>query len=197
MAEQAFRLGVLESVLKTRLAQKLPGIRKDFPVDVLVGHSKGLAAKLEAGELDAVFAIGVLEMPPGIERARAFAENVMLIYPGAHAAVTSPAGLKGMPLAALAEGCAYRKRAIDWFESDGARPLVIQDQPDYSGVLNAVADGQGFAAVPESVLSRFSRKAEIQAGRLQGEGGQVWVELLWRRDAPRAVIERIREAMGF
>lgn len=197
MTEQAFRLGTLESVLKTRLSAKLPELREAFPVEVKIGHSKDLAEDVEAGKFDAVFAIGAPEKIPGVLKAKAFAEDVMVIYPNGHAAVKAPADLKDLPLAALAAGCSYRKRAIDWLASAGEKPLAVNDQPNYAAIMDAVAEGKGFAAVPASVLSRSPRKAEIEARGLEGEEGKVWVEFLWREDAPAEAVDRIRQALGF
>lgn len=196
MTEKAFRLGTLESVLKTRLQAKLPELRAVSPVEVTIGHSRDLFADLKAGKFDAVFAIDAPQ-DPAVQRAKAFAENVMLIYPDSHIPVESQADLEDIPLAALADGCSYRRRVIGWLAEGGVEPVSIDDQPNYGAILDAVAEGRNFAAVPESVYSRSSHKTEIQADRLEGANGKVWVELLWREDAPAGAVERLRNAMGF
>ena len=196
MAGKTFRLGILESVLRTRLEPVRARLKAACPMTVTVGHSRDLFKRLKAGEFDAIFAIDCPE-DPGIRRAKAFGEDVMLIYPDSHCPVESASDLEDLPMAALPEGCSYRRRLLAWMDSQGAKPLSVEDQPDYASILRAVASGGGFAPVPASVLSASDVKSEIQADRLEGPEGRVWVELLWRPEAPAQGIAALRSALGF
>ncbi len=191
-----FRLGTLQSILNTRLKPLIPELEQKIGLTVTIGHSTDLFEDLLAGKFDAVFAI---DRPQNgaVGRANAVAEQVMLIYPDAHCPVDSQADLQDLPFVTFAEGCSYRRRGLSWMAEAGLAPISVEVVPTYPDIIAKVADGQGFGAIPGSVLAASALKTNVQADPIQGENGKVWVELLWRKDADPKAVDAIRQAMGF
>jgi DNA-binding transcriptional LysR family regulator len=192
----SFRLGTLQSILNTRLKPLVPELERQIGLTVTIGHSTDLFEDLLSGRFDAVFAI---DRPQSEEvgRANAVAEQVMLIYPDAHCPVDSQSDLQDLPFVTFAEGCSYRRRGLSWMAEAGLEPIAVEVVPTYPDIIRKVVDGQGFGAIPGSVLAASPMKTNVQADPIQGPNGKVWVELLWRKDADPKAVEAIRKAMGF
>ena len=194
-ANTPFRLGTLQSVLATRLNALLPSLRGQMELEVKIGHSKDLYEDLAAGRFDAVFAIDAPENPE-ILRTNAIAEDVTLVYPDSHQPVQSQEDLLDLPFVTFAPGCSYRRRGLQWMGEKGLEPVAVDVVPNYAAIMDAVAEGKGFGAIPGSVYRSSPRQSEVQADLIRGENGKVWVELLWRKDADPKAVELIRKAMG-
>ena len=190
-----FRLGTLQSIFATRLKPLVPGLQAQFPLEVKIGHSKDLFEDLVAGKFDAVFAIDGPEHPD-VCRANAVSEDVTLIYPDSHETGLSQEDLLDLPFVTFAPGCSYRRRGLQWMDEKGLQPVAVEVVPNYPAIMDAVAEGRGFGAIPGSVYRSSPRQSEVQADPIKGVNGKVWVELLWRKDADARAVGLIREAMG-
>ena len=195
LSESPFRLGTLQSVLATRLRPLLPGLQEKLQLEVQTGHSRDLYKGLAEGRFDAVFAIDAPENPD-ILRARAIPEDVTLIYPDSHEPVQSQEDLLDLPFVTFAPGCSYRRRGLQWMAEQGLEPIAIEVVPDYAAIMERVAEGRGFGAIPDSVFRTSPLHGEVQADPVPGENGKVWVELLWRKNADQHAVRLIRDAMG-
>ncbi len=189
-----FCLGTLESLASSRQREGLCILKTSIPLAVRIGSSRSLIRDLASGEADAVFAAEIPEMP-GFFRVTAYEERVLLISSPVHPVLT-PEDLKGLPLVGFPTGCRYRKHLEDWLKESGRTPGKTVELTDYRAIFNAVSEGCGYAAVPESLLLQ-KRKEQFFSVPLSGEFGKLPVHFAWSKEADRKAVSLIRETFCF
>jgi Transcriptional regulator len=51
----------------------------------------------------------------------------------------------------------YRQQVDNWLESSGIQPRAILEIESYPSIFACIAQGIGFACIPESYVDRFAR----------------------------------------
>lgn len=152
------RIGTMESTAASRLPVPLARFHGQWPaVDVTLatGSTQVLIERVLGHELDCAFIAQPPWMdglPAEFEAVRVFTEELLLVLPGHHPAIASPADLRVDTLAAFEQGCAYRRLAEDWLAAGREKPLKLLELGSYHAILACVAAGSSLGVVPKSVL---------------------------------------------
>ncbi len=166
------RLGAMESTAASRLPAPLARFHGDFPEEELelsTGTSRALTRKVLDHALDCALVAAFPgegaamlqgldpEADPALEASVIYEEDLLLVAPSSHGAITTAADVEIDALAALAPGCTYRAFAEGWLEqgrhgSAPGRPLRRLELGSYDAILACVAAGGAVAVVPRSVL---------------------------------------------
>lgn len=157
------RLGAMESTAASRLPAPLARYHAAYPdvaLELVTGTSRDLAARVREHDLDCALIAalpgeeGATDLDPALEAAPVFVEDLLLVAPLGHGAITGPDDVAPDTLAALPAGCTYRALAEAWLQGEraGRRPLRRMELASYDAMLACVAAGVAVAAVPASVL---------------------------------------------
>ncbi|MFG1463866.1 LysR family transcriptional regulator [Xanthobacter sp. DSM 24535] len=166
-------IGAMESTAASRLPAPLAAFHQRWPqvdLDLRTGTSRALVEGVLAHRIDCAF---VARLPgesghdpcavPGLDATTAFSEELILVLPQDHPAVRTADDLQVSRLAALEEGCSYRRFVEIWLARSGTRQHVARNLElrSYHAIIACVAAGGCFAVVPRSVID------------LQGAGANV------------------------
>lgn len=177
------RIGSMESTAASRLPRPLAGYHAQWPevaLTLTTGPSQRLIDGVLAQTLDCAFIAppGVLtpaglqpDPLPGLETYPVFTEDLMLVLPAGHAAVTGPQDLRVRSLAVFVRGCTYRDIAMQWLggpTGDGERRVDLLEVDSYHAMLACVAAGNCGAVLPRSVLSLARDPLPMRTHRLTG-----------------------------
>ncbi|MFC4278183.1 LysR family transcriptional regulator [Achromobacter aloeverae] len=171
------RLGTMEAAAASRLPEPLARFRADWPqvtIDVQTGTTQALADAVAESRLDCAIvahpAAGdpqdadMRELGEGLEGRYLFTEDLMLVTPPGHPAPRTAADLQVRSLAAFAQGCTYRKCALQWLAEQGGDPAqwTLLDLNSYDAILARVMAGTAAAVLPRSLIDM--RRAPAGAG---------------------------------
>jgi DNA-binding transcriptional LysR family regulator len=146
--EGTLRLGVAEHFVGSYLPKVLRGFCREYPrisLEISVGLSGALLAKLDAGELDLVIA----KRERGSTRGRLLWREPLVWVAKSDFDLK---GLKAVPLAVLPSPCSYRQQAIAALERMRQPWQVICTSGSVACVLAAVSAGVAVSVVSQSVV---------------------------------------------
>ncbi len=160
------RLGAMEAAAASRLPAPLAHYRPHWPqvtVEIQTGTTQFLADAVANSRLDCAIVAHPASGAPvddmhalgtGLEGQYLFTENLMLVTPPGHPTPASAAGLRVRTLAAFAQGCTYRKCALQWLAEQGGDPgrWTLLDLNSYDAILARVMAGTAAAVLPQSMI---------------------------------------------
>lgn len=136
-----------------RFNQAWPGIR----LEVSTAPTAQLIDAVFTGRIDCA----LVAIPPNRDAPDSdafdvlplFKEELILLLPPGHAAVSDPAQIDIRSLAAFSAGCTYRAIGEDWMAGRGkAPPVTVHEVGSYHAMLACVSAGSCVSVVPRSVL---------------------------------------------
>lgn len=197
-----FTLGSLESTAAVRI----PGLLGDFhlrypkvELALSTGPSGDMIDGVVAGRLSAAFVDGPLRHPD-LEGIELFEEEMVLITPTSHGAVSRAQDVSGKTVYAFRQNCSYRRHFEAWFKADMAAPGKIFEMESYHGMLACVTAGAGVAMVPRSMLESMPGSRNVNVYPLGEAFRYLNIWLTWRRGqrspALNALIDLLQPAQA-
>lgn len=179
-----FRLGALESMAATRLPIPLAKLYEKFPaikLELTTGIRDTLFNALINGQHDAIF-IADAPFDERLERFIAFKEELIIIAPKNHPEIKTPEDIRCQNILVFREGCSYRDRLLDWYNSFHISPKRVTEVTSYHAILGGVVAGMGVGIVPKIMFDQFINKNLLSCHSIQGPLGQIQIELIWRKE---------------
>jgi LysR family hydrogen peroxide-inducible transcriptional activator len=196
------RAGVIPTLAPYLLPALAPVLRARFPRLTLIWRedkTQGLAAALEAGELEA--ALLALEGVAGAVEHEIVAEDpFVLAVPAGHplarsAAPAGPAELRGAEVLLLDEGHCFRDQALEVCAAARARPGAYH-ATSLMTLVQLVASGAGLTLLPAIAVATEARRARLRVRPIQSARARRTVALVWRKGSPLApALRQIARAM--
>lgn len=146
-----------------------------------------LIAELMEGRLDtAIVALPVSE--PALAEVELFAEDFVLVRPGADEGVPAPNRemLREMRLLLLEEGHCFRDQALSFCNAGGGAPRELLDGSSLSTLVQMVGAGIGVTLIPEMAVAVETRSAHVSVARFAGPQPSRRIGMVWRRSSPLA-----------
>jgi DNA-binding transcriptional LysR family regulator len=164
LAAGVLKLGALESTAASRLPELLASFHRSAPnvrLELTTGTNDALTAGVLERRLHAAF---VAERPrePEVECLPAYCERLVLISRLGRTPIRRPRDIRGAPLIAFPQGCAYRRALERWLGREYSEALPMLEMASYHAVVACVAAGTGVALVPESVLKAIDARRIAQ-----------------------------------
>lgn len=178
-----FSLGALESTAAVRIPPLLARYHQQFgkvELALSTGPSGELLDKLVEGELEATFVDGPV-LHPVLDGIPVYQEEMVIVAPLSHAAVTRGREVNGEIIYAFRSNCSYRRHFESWFADDGAAPGKIYEMESYHGMLACVIAGGGLALMPRSMLESMPGSATVSLWPLADNYRFLTTWLIWRR----------------
>lgn len=143
------------------------------------------------GELDLILTDGPIEHPL-LESRLAFRERLLRVVPKAFSSPTLE-NLAGLELYVFGRTCNYRLQVDNWLESNGIHPRAILEIESYPSIFACIAEGLGFACVPESYVDRYASQADtFQADYVPGlDSSDIY--FVWRKSQQSPLIKNFIE----
>jgi DNA-binding transcriptional LysR family regulator len=192
----AFRIGSLESTAGSRLAPILSRFHRLYPavvVELVTGTTGSLIQRVSNFELEAAF-VSEPFTAPGLNAAKVFEEELVLITAKGSPAVTRASHLSGATLIAFADGCSYRKRLGQWLGTSGVMPARTLEFGSYQAMIACVAAGTGFAMVPKSLLAALRAAGDVRQHELPARVRRNHTHLVWHGE-PSTALARLRNLL--
>jgi DNA-binding transcriptional LysR family regulator len=187
-----FRIGSLESTAGSRLAPILSKFHRLYPgvvVELVTGTTGALIQRVGHFEIEAAF-VSEPFTAPGLNAAKVFEEELVLITSRDMPDVTRPSQLAGHTLIAFMNGCSYRKRMEEWLGSGAVMPARTLEFASYQAMIACVAAGTGYALVPRSLLASLRAGGEVKQHELPARIRRNRTHLVWH-GAPSAALEKL------
>ncbi|MER8077407.1 LysR family transcriptional regulator [Acinetobacter pittii] len=178
-----FRLGALESMASTRLPAPLAKMHEDHPtieLELTTGIRDTLYSALINGLYDAIL-IADAPIDERLERRAVFQEDLIIVAPKNHPKIRTPNDINCPNILVFKEGCSYRDRLLDWYDSFNAHPKRIAEVTSYHAILGGVASGMGIGIVPKIMFDQFANKHLLTAHTIEGSLGRVQIDFIWKR----------------
>ncbi len=192
-----FRIGSLESTAGSRLAPILSRFHKLYPgvvVELVTGTTGALIQRVANFEIEAAF-VSEPFTAPGLEKRKAFDEELVLITSKEWDVVTKPSQLSGATLIAFFNGCSYRKRLEEWLGSSGVMPARTLEFASYQAMIACVAAGTGFALVPRSLLVALKAGSDVKQHEMPAKIRRNHTHLIWN-GTPSTALARLTELVA-
>lgn len=183
-------LGAMESTAAVRLPGPLSEFARTHPEVRLVlrtGNPGQLARAMMAGQMDAALLMDTVPAP--FESVPVYSEELVLVAPVGHAALTGPRAVLPPAVVAFEAGCPHRERLERWYASRGGLPTQTIEITSYHAMLGCVAIGMGISLVPRGVLATFPDRERLSLHRLPRGQDRAPIALAWRRGARSAKID--------
>ncbi len=185
------KLGSMEAVAAARLAEPLVRFHQQHPavnVDLSTGPSGTLTERVIMGELDIVLVADPIE-DDRLTRQPVFDETLVAITSVKNGIIKTAKDFGADPaILVFSEGCAYRKRLLEWFNATNVVPRIMEIRSYHALMVCAVA-GMGVGIVPESVIAAHSAISGLKVHSLPGEVADSTTYAVWRKDELSASIE--------
>src|SRR4029077_2028504 len=139
-----------------------------------------LIEELAEGRLDtAIVALPVSE--PSLTEVALFAENFLLVRPGADAGKPVPSidKLRDMRLLLLEEGHCFRDQALAFCKMAASPPRETLDASSLSTLVQMVSAGIGVTLIPEMAVAVETRSASVSVARLKNPQPSRTVGMGW------------------
>jgi DNA-binding transcriptional LysR family regulator len=188
----------MESTAASRLPGPLAAFHQRWPevqLELTTDATQMLIDQVRAFKLDAALVAGPIEDDIFVATPL-YKEELMITVPRSHGRVKSPDDLTVDTLIVFEQGCAYRRRAEQWFASgsiEGRRPQRILEVGSYHAMLACVAAGVGVALVPRSILNMHGQ-GNFSSYSL-GKAGRITTYLIGRRDQQTTVFDALRNLL--
>jgi DNA-binding transcriptional LysR family regulator len=192
----AFRIGSLESTAGSRLAPVLSKFHRLYPgvvVELVTGTTGALIQRVSNFEIEAAF-VSEPFSAPGLNAAKVFEEELVLITSRDIPDVTRASQLVGMTLIAFANGCSYRKRVEEWLGGASMMPARTLEFASYQAMIACVAAGTGYALVPRSLLASLRAGNEVKQHELPARIRRNHTHLVWH-GTPSSALHKLQELL--
>jgi DNA-binding transcriptional LysR family regulator len=193
----ALRIGSLESTAGSRLAPLLSKYHRLYPgvvVELSTGTTGALIQRVSNFEIEAAF-VSEPFTAPGLNAAKVFEEELVLITSRDIPEVTRASQLAGLTLIAFVNGCSYRKRMEEWLGASSMMPARTLEFASYQAMIACVAAGTGYALVPRSLLGSLKSGHEVKQHELPAKIRRNHTHLVWH-GAPSSALERLQELLA-
>jgi len=196
------RIGVIPTIapyLLPAIIARLTEVNPALDLHLRETITPKLIRELVEGRLDcAIVALPVSE--PSLTEVELFAEDFVLVRPGAEAGKPVPNRemLREMRLLLLEEGHCFRDQALSFCNVGGGAPRELLDGSSLSTLVQMVGAGIGVTLIPEMAVAVETRSAHVAVARFAGAQPSRRLGMVWRRSSPLSrqlaqVAEVVRE----
>jgi len=181
------RVGMIPTIAPYLLPKVIANLKRMHPeldVHVREALTAKLIEELAEGRLDtAIVALPVSE--PSLTEVALFAENFLLVRPGADAEKPVPGidKLRDMRLLLLEEGHCFRDQALAFCKMRSP-PRETLDASSLSTLVQMVSAGIGVTLIPEMAVAVETRSAPVSVTRLKNPQPSRTVGMVWRKTSP-------------
>jgi LysR family hydrogen peroxide-inducible transcriptional activator len=184
------RIGMIPTIapyLLPKLIGNLAQMHPELDIHVRETLTPRLIQELAEGRLDtAILALPVSE--PWLTEVGLFAENFLLVRPGADAGTPVPSGemLREMRLLLLEEGHCFRDQALSFCKMRLSPPREVLDASSLSTLVQMVGAGIGVTLIPEMAVAVETRSASVSVARFKDPQPSRTIGMVWRKTSPLA-----------
>jgi LysR family hydrogen peroxide-inducible transcriptional activator len=184
------RIGMIPTIAPYLLPTVIGNLTRMHPeLDIQIRETltPKLLQELAEGRLDtAIVALPVSE--PSLTEVALFAENFLLVRPGADEGTPVPthAMLREMRLLLLEEGHCFRDQALSFCKMQSPPPRELLDASSLSTLVQMVSAGIGVTLIPEMAVAVETRSAPVSVARFKNPQPQRTVGMVWRKTSPLA-----------
>lgn len=193
------RLGSMESTVASRLNQPLSDFSHAFPdvhLQLVTQPSRQLTEAVLTRELDcALVSLPVnaqqhTECPAGLSFRSLYSEDLLLIYPAGY----QPDSQGPLPLAAFADGCSYRRIAVQTLQSSvtGEQLSDISEVSSYHSMLSSVAGGGYCCLLPKSVFGLLQSPHQLTIV----PAGTAVTQFIWREESASLAVQNLGDLLA-
>lgn len=193
----SLRLGSMESTAATRLPSILARFHAAHPavkLELQTGPTAKMMAAVLEGRLDCALVSGPID-DERLSTHPAFAEELVLVAPLSHPAITRPQDLATRTLLTFEAGCAYRLKLESWLASQGVVAEKVVELSSYHTMLGCTAAGMGIALIPASLLARLPEAEHVSRHALPPAMARVTTLLIHRRNAASGATNALLQAL--
>jgi LysR family transcriptional regulator, hydrogen peroxide-inducible genes activator len=184
------RIGMIPTIapyLLPKLIGNLAQMHPELDIHVRETLTPRLIQELAEGRLDtAILALPVSE--PWLTEVGLFAENFLLVRPGADEGTPVPSGemLREMRLLLLEEGHCFRDQALSFCKMRLSPPREVLDASSLSTLVQMVGAGIGVTLIPEMAVAVETRSASVSVARFEDPQPSRTIGMVWRKTSPLA-----------
>jgi len=184
------RIGMIPTIAPYLLPTVIGNLTRRHPeldIHVREALTSKLIQELSDGRLDtAIVALPVSE--PALTEVALFAENFLLVRPGADENRSQPSGetLRDMRLLLLEEGHCFRDQALSFCNTQSSLPREVLDASSLSTIVQMVGAGMGVTLIPEMAIGVETRSASVTVARFKEPQPTRTVGMIWRKTSPLA-----------
>jgi LysR family hydrogen peroxide-inducible transcriptional activator len=182
------RLGMIPTIAPYLLPAVIGNLTRTHPdldIHVREALTSKLIEELAEGRLDtAIVALPVSE--PALTEVALFAENFLLVRPGADEGTPVPSSetLNEMRLLLLEEGHCFRDQALSFCNMRSSLPREVLDASSLSTLVQMVGAGMGVTLIPEMALAVETRSAPVSVARFRDPQPSRTIGMIWRKTSP-------------
>jgi LysR family transcriptional regulator, hydrogen peroxide-inducible genes activator len=184
------RMGMIPTIapyLLPTVIGDLTRLHPELDIHVREALTSKLIDELGEGRLDAaIVALPVSE--PSLTEVALFAENFLLVRPGADEGTPVPSSemLNEMRLLLLEEGHCFRDQALSFCNVQSSLPREVLDASSLSTLVQMVSAGMGVTLIPEMAVAVETRSASVSVARFQDPQPSRSIGMIWRKTSPLA-----------
>jgi LysR family hydrogen peroxide-inducible transcriptional activator len=184
------RIGMIPTIAPYLLPTVIRNLTRTHPeLDIHVRETltQKLIQELAEGRLDtAIVALPVSE--PSLTEVALFAENFLLVRPGADEGTPVPSGeaLREMRLLLLEEGHCFRDQALSFCNMQSPPPREVLNASSLSTLVQMVSAGIGVTLIPEMAVAVETRSASVSVARFKNPQPSRTIGMVWRKTSPLA-----------
>lgn len=184
------RIGMIPTIAPYLLPAVIRNLTRTHPeLDIHVRETltQKLIQELAEGRLDtAIVALPVSE--PSLTEVALFAENFLLVRPGADEGTPVPSGeaLREMRLLLLEEGHCFRDQALSFCNMQSPPPREVLNASSLSTLVQMVSAGIGVTLIPEMAVAVETRSASVSVARFKNPQPSRTIGMVWRKTSPLA-----------
>ena len=184
------RMGMIPTIapyLLPTVIGDLTRLHPELDIHVREALTSKLIEELGEGRLDtAIVALPVSE--PSLTEVALFAENFLLVRPGADEGTPVPSSemLNEMRLLLLEEGHCFRDQALSFCNMQSSLPREVLDASSLSTLVQMVSAGMGVTLIPEMAVAVETRSASVSVARFDDPQPSRSIGMIWRKTSPLA-----------
>jgi len=184
------RIGMIPTIapyLLPTVIGDLGRLHPELDIHVRETLTPKLIHELAEGRLDtAIVALPVSE--PSLTEVALFAENFLLVRPGADAGTPVPnaKALRELRLLLLEEGHCFRDQALSFCHLKSSPPREVLDASSLSTLVQMVSAGIGVTLIPEMAVAVETRSASVSVARFRDPQPSRTIGMIWRKTSPLA-----------
>jgi LysR family hydrogen peroxide-inducible transcriptional activator len=184
------RVGMIPTIapyLLPAVIGDLTRLHPELDIHVREALTSKLIEELGEGRLDtAIVALPVSE--PSLTEVPLFAENFLLVRPGADEGTPVPSSeaLREMKLLLLEEGHCFRDQALSFCNMQSPLPREMLDASSLSTLVQMVGAGMGVTLIPEMAVAVETRSASVSVARFDDPQPARTIGMIWRKTSPLA-----------
>jgi LysR family hydrogen peroxide-inducible transcriptional activator len=184
------RIGMIPTIapyLLPMVIANLTRLHPELDIHIREALTQKLIQELAEGRLDtAIVALPVSE--PSLTEVALFAENFLLVRPGADEGTPMPSSqtLREMRLLLLEEGHCFRHQALSFCNMLSSQPREVLDASSLSTLVQMVGAGIGVTLIPEMAVAVETRSASVSVARFKNPQPSRTIGMIWRKTSPLA-----------